>query len=145
MQPRAVTVGLHGGQDCDEEHRRELEELQEKLTTQQEKLADERARHSEALRDQKAKLRVDAAREATTRVEKDLRAKERMIGKMKKQIDEQSRQLEHMTPITRRSYSSGSVVIPAMCCPFGTSQISFGSPAAAGSSTTPSQHLTRRA
>ena len=34
-------------------------------------------------------------------------------------------------PITRRSYSAGSVVIPAMCWPFGTSQSCFGSPAAA--------------
>jgi len=34
-------------------------------------------------------------------------------------------------PTMRRSYSAGSVVIPAMCCPFGTSQICFGSPAAA--------------
>ena len=32
--------------------------------------------------------------------------------------------------ITRRSYSSGSVVIPATCWPFGTSQICFGSRAA---------------
>ena len=32
---------------------------------------------------------------------------------------------------TRRSYSAGSVVIPAMCWPFGTSQICFGSRAAA--------------
>jgi hypothetical protein len=81
----------------DAEHRKELGTLQERLVTQEEKLVDERARHSEALRAQKAKLRADAERDATTRVEKDLRAKERMIGKMKKQIDEQSRQLEHMT------------------------------------------------
>ena len=42
-----------------------------------------------------------------------------------------SRSVRSKKPITRRSYSAGSVVMPAMCWPFGTSQICFGSRAAA--------------
>src|SRR6185503_6215502 len=40
------------------------------------------------------------------------------------------RRCSSKNPITFRSYSAGAVVIPAMCCPFGTSQICFGSRAA---------------
>jgi hypothetical protein len=97
VKARATKLAEELRQRDDERHRKELERLQEQLATQQQTLAEERAHHKEALRDQKAKLRVDAEREATKRVEKDLSAKDRMIGKMKRQIDEQSRQLEHMT------------------------------------------------
>ena len=75
----------------------QLERLQQQMTDQQEKLVEERTRHAEALRDQKAKLRDDAEREAAKKVRADLLKKERLITGLKEQIDEQSRRIEHLT------------------------------------------------
>ena len=75
----------------------QLEGLQQQLTEEQDKLAEERARHAEALRDQKAKLRDDAEREAARKVRADLLKKERLITGLKEEIDEQSRRIEHLT------------------------------------------------
>jgi DNA repair exonuclease SbcCD ATPase subunit len=75
----------------------QLERLQQQLTEEQDKLTEERARHAEALRDQKAKLRDDAEREAAKKVRADLLKKERLITGLKEQIDEQSRRIEHLT------------------------------------------------
>lgn len=88
----------------------ELERLQREIDGQREKLVDERARHAEALREQKAKLRANAEREATTRVRTDLRSKERLIGRLKDQIDEQSREIEHLTADERGEFNEETLL-----------------------------------
>ena len=57
----------------------QLEQLQRRMREQQEKFTEERTRHAEALREQRAKLRDEAEREAAKKVRADLLKKERLI------------------------------------------------------------------
>jgi hypothetical protein len=88
----------------------ELDRLQRVVTVEREKLTEERARHAEVLREQKAKLRADAEREAATRVRSDLRSKERLIERLKEQIDEQSREIEHLTADERGEFNEETLL-----------------------------------